>query len=248
MDFHLQTKKPETSVGEKLLVVNADDLGLTAGVNRGIFEGHERGIVSSASLMVRWPGVGEAVAFAKSRASLGVGLHLDFSEWAIVEGEWKRLYEVVDLDDSAAVREEVRRQVDAFLRLMERPPTHLDSHQHVHQDSRVWPVVVEEASRLGVVLRHDGRVKYCGEFYGQDELGEAYHEGISVENLVRIIGELSPGVTEVACHPGYDYGLETMYRSERAMEVAALCDGRVKEAIRRAGVRVVNFGEVELSQ
>jgi predicted glycoside hydrolase/deacetylase ChbG (UPF0249 family) len=176
-----------------------------------------------------------------------VGLHLDFSEWAIVAGDWKRLYEVVDLDDTGAVRMEIARQVETFMRLMDRPPTHLDSHQHVHQDARVWPVVAEEAARLGVVLRHGGRVKYCGEFYGQDELGQAYHEGISAENLVRIIGELSPGVTEVACHPGYDNGLETMYRVERAMEVAALCDGRVKEAIGRAGVRLVNFGEVKFS-
>ena len=40
----------------KYLVVNADDFGVCAGVNRGIVEAHRRGIVSSASLMVEMPG------------------------------------------------------------------------------------------------------------------------------------------------------------------------------------------------
>jgi predicted glycoside hydrolase/deacetylase ChbG (UPF0249 family) len=228
----------------RLLVVNADDLGLSAGVNRGIFEAHERGIVTSASLMVRWPGVIEAAAYARSHLRLGVGLHLDFAEWAIRDDQWVPLYEVVDLDDARAVRAEVERQVETFLHVMDRPPTHLDSHQHVHQDVRVRGIVEEAARRLEVPLRHDGKVLYCGDFYGQDEHGGAYHEGICAAGLERIIRELKAGVTEVACHPGYDDGLETMYRLERAMEVEALCDPVVRRAVEQCGVRLVNFGEV----
>lgn len=47
---------------ERHLVVNADDFGLSPGVNRGVIEAHEAGIVTSASLMVRWPGAAEAAA------------------------------------------------------------------------------------------------------------------------------------------------------------------------------------------
>lgn len=230
--------------GARMLVVNADDLGLSAGVNRGIFEAHERGIVTSASLMVRWPGVMEAAAYAKAHRRLGVGLHLDFAEWSIRDDQWVPLYEVVDLDDARAVRAEVERQVEAFLHVMDRPPTHLDSHQHVHQDVRVRGIVEEWARRLEVPLRHDGKVLYCGEFYGQDEHGGAYHDGICAAALERIVRGLKPGVTEVACHPGYDDGLETMYRVERAMEVEALCDPAVRRAVEECGVRLVNFGEV----
>ena len=229
----------------RLLVVNADDLGLSAGVNRGIFEAHERGIVTSASLMVRWAGLGEAVGYAKKTSALGVGLHLDFSEWAVADGEWRRLYAVVDVTDSAAVEREARRQLAVFCEAMGRGPTHLDSHQHVHRDSAVWPVVLKMARELGVALRHEGRVNYCGDFYGQDELGYAYHEGISAENLVRAIAALPAGVNEIACHPGYaEAGLATMYRGERAMEVAALCDARVREAVEESGVRLVTFAGV----
>jgi predicted glycoside hydrolase/deacetylase ChbG (UPF0249 family) len=239
-----QTTEGEVRAGERLLIVNADDLGLSAGVNRGIFEAHERGIVTSASLMVRWAAVREGAAYAKAHPRLGVGLHLDFAEWCIREDQWVPLYEVVNLDDTRATRREVERQVELFMHLMDRPPTHLDSHQHVHQDVRVRSIVEEAARRLGVPVRHDGRVRYCGDFYGQDEHGLPYHEGIEAAALERVIRAAPLGVTEVACHPGYDDGLETMYASEREMEVAALCDPRVRRAVEESGVRLVHFGEV----
>jgi predicted glycoside hydrolase/deacetylase ChbG (UPF0249 family) len=232
---------------EKLLVVNADDLGMSEGVNRGIIHAHERGIVTSASLMVRWGAAREAAAYARANPRLGVGLHLDFAEWCIRDEQWVPLYEVVNLNDSQAVRREVARQVDLFLHLMDRPPTHLDSHQHVHQDVRVRAIVEETARQLDKPLRHAGRVRYCGDFYGQDVHGLAYHEGITAASLQRIVRELPKGLTEMACHPGYDDGLETMYRVEREMEVAALCDEAVRRAVTEHGVRLVNFGQVRCS-
>ena len=50
-----------TRLAERRLIMNADDFGISPGVNAGIIEAHERGIVTSASLMVRWP---DAVAAA----------------------------------------------------------------------------------------------------------------------------------------------------------------------------------------
>ena len=228
----------------KLLVVNADDLGMSQGVNRGIIQAHERGIVTSASLMVRWPAVRQAAEYARAHPRLGVGLHLDFAEWCIRDHEWIPLYEVVDLSDSAAVRREVARQVESFLELMGRPPTHVDSHQHVHQDTRIRAIVEETARRLDKPLRHTGQIRYCGDFYGQDEQGMAYHEGITAAALERIIRHIPAGVTEIACHPGYDDQLKTMYRLEREMEVAALCDPRVRRALEESGVHLVNFSEI----
>ena len=50
---------------KKYLIVNADDFGLSPGANRGIMGAHEHGIVTSASLMVRWPVAAEAAAYLK---------------------------------------------------------------------------------------------------------------------------------------------------------------------------------------
>src|SRR5437870_8870577 len=109
------------------VIVNADDFGLSSGVNRGIIEAHQHGIVTSASLMVRWPAAVEAAAMARECPKLSVGLHLDLGEWTYRGGQWVQLYEVVDLEDADAVRREVREQFDRFCESTSHPPTHLDS-------------------------------------------------------------------------------------------------------------------------
>src|SRR6266576_590295 len=58
------------------LVVNADDLGLTAGTNDGIFDAHELGILTSASLFANAPATADAIRRARSHPSLGLGAHL----------------------------------------------------------------------------------------------------------------------------------------------------------------------------
>src|SRR5689334_12175655 len=115
------------------LIVNADDFGLSEGVNRGILRAHDRGIVTSASLMVRQPSAGAAAEEARRRPGLSLGLHLDVGEWEYRDGNWVAVYEVVGGDDATALAGEVGRQLDAFMRLVGRPPTHIDSHQHAHR-------------------------------------------------------------------------------------------------------------------
>src|SRR5437763_9883092 len=117
----------------RYLIVTADDFGQSAGVNAGVFEAHERGIVTSASLMVRWPASGAAAAYARGHPRLSVGLHVDLAEHSYVDGEWQARYEVVATDDASAVQEEVERQLARFRDLVGRHPTHLDPDQPVHR-------------------------------------------------------------------------------------------------------------------
>ena len=93
----------------RYLIVNADDFGQSRGINRGIMEAHEQGIVSSTSPMVRWPAAPEAAAYARSHRSLSLGLHLDFGEWRCRKGRWLQLYEVVPIEDPRGVRDEAWR-------------------------------------------------------------------------------------------------------------------------------------------
>src|ERR1051326_8120971 len=115
------------------LIVNADDFGLSPGVNRGIIECADRGILTSASLMVRWPAAIEAAAYASQNLNISIGLHIDLGEWVLRNGEWEPLYHVVDTEDKQAVEAEITHQLAQFRRLVGRDPSHLDSHQHVHQ-------------------------------------------------------------------------------------------------------------------
>jgi predicted glycoside hydrolase/deacetylase ChbG (UPF0249 family) len=229
----------------RYLIVNADDFGQGPGVNRGILEAHERGIVSSASLMVRWPAVAEAAAYARQRPALGLGLHVDLGEWSCRAGTWAPVYEVVALGDPRAVADEVLRQLDAFLRLVGRPPSHLDSHQHVHREEPVRSIMLEAAQRLGVPLRGFSSQVCCrGDFYGQTGTGSPCPEAISVDGLIRILTGLSPGFTELSCHPGADQDMDSMYGEERAMEVRTLCHPRVRETLDRGGIRLCTFRDI----
>src|SRR5688572_11643250 len=117
---------------ERYLIVNADDFGQSPGINRGVITAHERGIVTSASLMVRWPAAADAAAYGRARQSLSLGLHFDLGEWAWRDGTWVRIYEVIPTDDGASIGDELARQLATFRQLVGDDPTHVDSHQHVH--------------------------------------------------------------------------------------------------------------------
>jgi predicted glycoside hydrolase/deacetylase ChbG (UPF0249 family) len=225
------------------LIVNADDLGLSAGVNAGIAEAHERGIVTSASLMVRADAAAAAVELAHKQSGFAVGLHLDIAEWRFEDGEWRLSYERCDPDDAAAVEAECRGQVEAFRQLIGRDPTHLDSHQHTHMSEPVASVAARLAAELKVPLR-DRRIRYEGGFYGQSGKGEPYPEGIEPEHLVELIEALPPGGTELGCHPGRGADTGSPYEAERERELGTLCDPRVAAAIARSGVELRSFAQL----
>jgi chitin disaccharide deacetylase len=225
------------------LIVNADDFGRSFGVNRGIIEAHEGGVVTSASLMVRWPAATEAAAYGREHRNLGLGLHFDLGEWSYRGGTWVPVYEVVPADDVTAVTDELARQLATFRRLVGRDPTHIDSHQHVHRREPVRSVLIRLARRLAVPLRHcSPAVRHCGDFYGQTATGSPLHAAIRVESLIEILAELPPGVTELACHPGLGDDSESAYGGERAREVEVLRDPRVRATIIEREIELCSFG------
>lgn len=226
----------------RYLIVNADDFGLSAGVNRGIIECFERGIVTSASLMVRWPAAAEAAAYAKQNRNISIGLHADLGEWVLRNGEWELLYKVVDAEDTKSIETEIVRQFAAFRRLLGRDPSHLDSHQHVHRNEPARSIMLKLARELDIPLREcDPRIRYCGDFYGQDADGERISDAITVANLKQILISLPQGVTELGCHPGYDDGLQTPYRIERAGEVHVLCSADIQACLTPLQIELRSF-------
>jgi predicted glycoside hydrolase/deacetylase ChbG (UPF0249 family) len=229
----------------RTLIVNADDFGLSPGVNAGVARTHEQGIVTSASLMVRRPAAAAAAEYARHAPALGVGLHVDLGEWVRRDGEWRAVYEVVQLEDAVAVEAEIQAQLDRFRALTGRDPTHLDSHQHVHKWEPVTKVLRGVATQLGIPLRqYLGGVRYCGDLYGHDQRGEPIPEAVTPQALIEIIHRLEPGVTELACHPGIGADTGTTYDTEREQEVEVLCDPRVAEALKREEVVLRSFADI----
>jgi chitin disaccharide deacetylase len=216
------------------LIVNADDLGASVGVNRGIERCHREGIVTSASLMVTGAGADDAAATARANPELAVGLH-----WDLV-GEDEREF---DLSDERAVRDEFAAQLERFHELMESAPTHVDSHRHMHLTDALRELVRELVAPLGVPLRGDGRVFFIGGFYAQWEWGVTELEHISVQALQRILREeVGEGWTEISCHPGYiTPGYRSTYSSEREAEIRTLTDSRVRVTIAELGITLESY-------
>ena len=231
----------------KRLIVNADDFGLSAGVNAGIVQAHLHGIVTSASLMVRQPAAAEAAALARRLPRLGIGLHIDLWESTFRDGEWVQLYSRAN-EEPEAIEREVQAQLTRFRQLMGCEPDHLDTHQHVHRREPVATVVGRIAHELGLPLRGDGTARYIGGFYGQDDIGRSHPEGIGVPRLLELLDALEPGLTEFGCHPGHvaaDDALGgTAYRLERNLECQSLCDARVLARIARGDIALTTFGGV----
>jgi predicted glycoside hydrolase/deacetylase ChbG (UPF0249 family) len=230
---------------KRYLIVNADDFGHSAAVNRGIIRAHEHGVVTSASLMVRWPAALEAAEYAKKHPGLSLGLHLDFGEWAYQDEAWAPVYKVVPVDNMVAVRDEVSRQFAAFRILVGRDPSHIDSHQHAHLREPARSVVLAAARELKAPVRDcSPEVSYCGRFYGQTAEGSPYPQGITSDALVETLSQLRSGVTELACHPGEGQVPNTTYARERAAEVQALCNPKVRSALVEMGIELCGFAEL----
>ncbi len=222
----------------KFLIINADDFGYGCGVNRAIAELHDQGVVTSAGLMVNTPGTDEAVAIAATRPRLSLGMHVNFTN------EAQRL---VEFDDPAVCRRELRRQFDRFVALTGRPPTHLDSHQHVHRRPQCKASFLELAEEYGLPLRDRAPVTFKGGFYGQWEYGISEQEKVSFEALTSIVStELRRGIYELAVHPGYlDAAADYVYHRDREWERETLADPRLPGLLRDQAVELISYHELE---
>jgi chitin disaccharide deacetylase len=233
---------------KRYLIVNADDFGYSRSVNRGVIEAHERGIVTSASLMVDRAAAVEAAEYAREHPRLGVGLHLELDVWRVARIPRKGV-----VRSTAALERRVSAQsadqLERFRSLVGRDPSHLDSHHHRHVWDGVRPVLERLARELDVPLRRcDARVRFCGAFYGHDGKGRPDPDAITPEALVALLEGLEPGVTELCCHAGYADELDDWYRTEREQEVRTLCDPIVRETLVRLEIELCTFEVVRSLQ
>lgn len=140
------------------VIFNADDFGLTRAVNAGIMEAYEHGLLKSASLMVTAEAADDAVAWAKARPGLDVGLHIALTEERpalppeqipslVTDGRFYPRRGTVffryaigrwDVAEAAA---EIAAQWNRLLGYgLE--PSHLDGHQHLHLLPWLFPSVI----------------------------------------------------------------------------------------------------------
>lgn len=151
-----------------LLIVNADDYGLTEATSHSILRCHQHGIVTSTSVLVLAPGFILTARHLEDSPDLGVGVHLAIvgedppllsareiptlvDNQGHLATSWRHLLPqlIRRRIDPADVERELTAQVDLALTSCVRL-THLDSHQHLHQWPSFWPIVTRLARRAGV--------------------------------------------------------------------------------------------------
>lgn len=149
----------------KQLIVNADDFGLSPGVNQGIIEAHHQGIVSSASIMVNMPGFEDAVKWAKKTTSLGVGFHFNLSygkplsaayEVPSLVNEEGNFHKMKLSDPPIWQEEDVAKELFLqWARVKETGIllTHLDSHHYIQRIPTVYPTYSMLAHTEGLPMR-----------------------------------------------------------------------------------------------
>lgn len=167
---------------KRYLIVNADDLGLSRGVNSAIFEAFERGIVTSASLMATGEAFDEAIAGALARPKLGVGVHLVLNDEMPVapaalipalvgsDGRMKSLGTVVRaLFFGRIPPEQIEIEYGAQIervRARGLQPTHLDSHCHLHALPSLGRIVHDLGAKNGIVCARRPEFSSISEFQG----------------------------------------------------------------------------------
>ena len=216
----------------KLLILHADDLGVSHSVNLASFEALDKGVISSASIMMPTPWVTEVAAYAKSHPNADLGLHLtltsewDTYRWGSVESKDK----VPSLHDSTGtfpsdvppvatrakpseVALELRAQIDRALALGIRP-THLDSHMGA---LFATPELIATYMKVAREYRLPFLALRVSPFGPQMPLSEkdivldaVIVAGPDVprdkwkEFYVNAIANLKPGLTEIIVHLGRD--------------------------------------------
>ena len=213
---------------EKRLIVNADDLGYSEGINEGIIKAHKEGIVTSTSLMVNGRAAKHGVNLAKKNPRLGLGLHFQVEDNDLnLLWQAQRVISVVLIEKT---KKEFLEQVQAFKQLTDKMPDHIDSHHHVHKMPRIFPFIKTWCRKNRIPYRM--QINFIDSFFGMPSTKQ-----ITVENLLSILGNLYPGVSELMCHPGLvTPDLKSSYSGQRELELKALTFPRVKQEIKRLGI------------
>jgi predicted glycoside hydrolase/deacetylase ChbG (UPF0249 family) len=153
------------------LIINADDFGLTPGVNRAIAELHDAGAVTSATLMATGPAFDDAVALALARPTLGVGCHIvlvdgtpasDPATIPTLLGPDRRTFRNSLGDFALGVlrgtihQDDIQREALAQIQKLQKLQpaglrlTHVDTHKHTHLLSRVTRPIILALEQSGI--------------------------------------------------------------------------------------------------
>jgi chitin disaccharide deacetylase len=150
------------------LILNADDFGLTPGINRAIAELHTTGVLTSATLMANGPAFEDATAIARANPTLGVGCHIVLTDGIPISppesiptllGPDRRSFRPSLIDFIQALlrnrinQEEIAREILAQIQKLQEAGikiTHIDTHKHTHLFPSIARPLLHIAERTSI--------------------------------------------------------------------------------------------------
>lgn len=241
-----------------LLIVNADDHGLSPGVSEGILRAASTGVVSSTTVMANL--VEQEDLDALIDCGLPAGAHLNLTCGPPLTGYPKQLLDdrgwfikqlrngAPLIENLAAVQQEWTAQIES-LRERGLKLTHLDSHHHVHFQPILFELSMMVANHYGVGLRAHGQQSAWAADAGVHSVGrltlDFFGEGnLGRDQFIRAIGDPADGPQELMCHPGRVDELlrqRSGYLEEREMELEVLGDPGLKSMVEDMGWRLGGY-------
>lgn len=217
----------------KSLIVNADDFGYSKGINEGIIKAFKEGIVTSTSLMIYGEAVKEAAELAKKNPDLGLGLHFQIEnyDWNLL-WQLKKVVAAISIDNT---KKEFLKQIKLFKDLTGKMPDHIDGHHHVHKTPRIYQFIQSYCLKNDICMRGD--VNFIHTFYGDPNI-----KAVSADSLIKILGNLPDGTSELMCHPGFvSSGLMSSYSKQREIELESLTSSRIIEEVKKLRIKLINW-------
>ncbi len=246
------------------LIINADDFGLTKGCNQGIIKALKEGLVTDTTVMINMEDGPVAIKLAKSNGLKSIGLHLNLTcGKPVLEAEQVRslinqeglLYKRTSLTHPVMnlkeAESELWAQVEKFTKTG-MTLNHIDSHHHIHTIEGLTNIVIDIAKQLKVPLRQTGvvikeKIIAVGVKTTDNIALEFYNQGVSIENLCKILDRYDKGVLEIMTHPAMldDVLLRrSSYNKLRPKELEILTSEYLRKYISDRNIELISFEDL----
>ena len=242
-----------------LLIINADDLGMSDEINEGIFESVSRGIVTSATLLVNPPFEADIPRFLETGVSIGLHFNLTLGNpcsparevLSLVDengGFFHDIEKVFARLNESEVEKELNLQVEWFQKKLHRKPCQLSFHKHLHaRDNRLLKIIgsIGRTLRIPVRSTHESMRTFFQEIHvatNDHFIGNVQPSPYwTIERFQEQLAGLQPGMTELMCHPGKNMKPipGVWYQTERNTELATLISKEARDAVSR--YELINF-------
>lgn len=231
---------------EKLVVINADDLGFSIGTNRGIEDAHRKGILTSACIMPTGPAFHDAIKMLKRCPKLGIGIHLSLTLGTSILSK-KQIPDLVDDNQyfhpyfpplllktifTPKILKQIEKELDAQVRTVLKAGItidHLNGQYHAHFIPAIFPIVCQLARKYKIPFVRVPMEPYSSKALSLNGIKWLYLKGAGV--FLDFIGKLPKQ------YPAFYGILNTRKMDKRAlMESLTLCKEGITEIITHPGI------------